>query len=981
MTVAGGAPWRERAAPWFPLGTRRRYLAGFATTAGRRLLRVGRAVAADARRTAAQLEVGDPYRRLSDQARRRADRLVPLAIARTANELEVLVVVTGGAGSLGATLASLDAQHWPQWSCEVVDLELPSPSDQARVRRVASFEQALSEVHPGRPVVVLEAGDRLEPDALFRVADAFWENPSLRLVYWDDDVAGASPRLRPSWSPDLLASANYLGRSFSVRATAWASRPAPSSPCDWWELLLESAPEVSQVRRIPLVLSHLPSRHEECPPGAEAVVDAELRRRGWPATARRVGQSIQLEWHLETWPSVSVVIPSRFNRSLLETSLGSLTRTDYPRLEVIVVDNSGRTDDKAAWYSSWEDRLDLRVEWWTDEPFNYSAVNNHAASISTGEVLVFLNDDTEAVDPGWLAHLVGWATRPEIGTVGLQLLDADGAIQHGGVIVGIGGFAGHLFDRIEPHQDTLIGSTDWTRNVLASTGACVALRRGLFEDLGGFDERFVLCGSDVVLGLDAHLRGFRNVCSVGTRVDHLESATRGGYSVPADLYTSWWRYQRWVSAGDPFYSPNLRLVPGLPEPANSSDRTPAEKVGPALGRSFTVFRQQVSAQEAQHFAQICRADSSVVDAVRRGHADVVGHQDVRSVNWFVPDFDNPYYGGINTILRIADHLQQRHGVANRFVVMGPTSDLWYRSAIRAAFPQLGGSELAFVEPGGPLDAVPPADAAVATMWHTAYAVAGSTGQRRRFYLIQDFEPAFYPAGSMYALAEESYRLGLYGVCNTEPMATMYRDRYGGVAEWFMPAVDRRVFHGDRPPRPDGDPVRIFLYARPGHWRNCWEIASGALDRVKRRFGERVHIVTAGSWSRPEDLGNGIEHLGLLEYAETGDLYRRCDIGIALTVSEHPSYLPVELLACGVAVTAFDIPEAQWVLRHEETGLLARRTVDGLAGQIERLVEDGDLRRRLAEAGERGVRERHGDWSQALSGVHGFLCDPERGLRS
>lgn len=138
----------------------------------------------------------------------------------------------------------------------------------------------------------------------------------------------------------------------------------------------------------------------------------------------------------------------------------------------------------------------------------------------------------------------------------------------------------------------------------------------------------------------------------------------------------------------------------------------------------------------------------------------------------------------------------------------------------------------------------------------------------------------------------------------------------------------------------------------------------------------MHIVTAGSWARPDDLGKGIEHLGLLDYAETGTLYRRCDIGIALTVSEHPSYLPLELMACGVAVTAFDIPEASWILRHEQTGLLARRTVDGLASQIDRLVVDAELRSRLVAAGSVAIGARHGDWAAALAGIHGQLCDPE-----
>ena len=193
----------------------------------------------------------------------------------------------------------------------------------------------------------------------------------------------------------------------------------------------------------------------------------------------------------------------------------------------------------------------------------------------------------------------------------------------------------------------------------------------------------------------------------------------------------------------------------------------------------------------------------------------------------------------------------------------------------------------------------------------------------------------------------------------------------------MPAVQTDVFHsvGRRPHAHDG-PTRVFLYARPGHWRNCWELAGPALDLVKRRFGQDVEIVTAGSWARPEDLGRGIEHRGLLDYRDTGALYRTCDVGVALTLSEHPSYLPLELLACGTPVVAFDNPAGDWLLRHEENCVRTPRTVDGLAEGISRLVADVDLRERLSARGLEDIAARHADWPGALSGIYDFLCDPE-----
>jgi hypothetical protein len=210
--------------------------------------------------------------------------------------------------------------------------------------------------------------------------------------------------------------------------------------------------------------------------------------------------------------------------------------------------------------------------------------------------------------------------------------------------------------------------------------------------------------------------------------------------------------------------------------------------------------------------------------------------------------------------------------------------------------------------GASLESVPEADVAIATLWVTAYAVAHFPHAKRKFYLVQDFEPMFYPASTLYALTEESYKLGLYGLCNTDNLRQIYEGDYAGKGMSFTPAVDPTVFHArGRVERMPEDPATVFVYARPGHWRNCWELASLALEELKDKLGDRVRIVTAGSWAVPEGGFGGMHHYGLLDYRATGELYRTCDVGMALTVSKHPSYLPLELMACGVPVVAVRQP--------------------------------------------------------------------------
>ena len=146
---------------------------------------------------------------------------------------------------------------------------------------------------------------------------------------------------------------------------------------------------------------------------------------------------------------------------------------------------------------------------------------------------------------------------PEIGVAGLQLTQANGKIQHAGVVLGMGGFADHVFEGMTPGANSLLGPTDWYRNVLAVTGACLAIKRETFDRVGGFDERFILCGSDVALGLDVAQLGLRNVCSPFGGVRHLESATRGTAIPQEDFFASYWRYNTWLFGGDPYFSPSV----------------------------------------------------------------------------------------------------------------------------------------------------------------------------------------------------------------------------------------------------------------------------------------------------------------------------------------------------------------------------------------------------------------------------------------
>jgi hypothetical protein len=349
----------------------------------------------------------------------------------------------------------------------------------------------------------------------------------------------------------------------------------------------------------------------------------------------------------------------------------------------------------------------------------------------------------------------------------------------------------------------------------------------------------------------------------------------------------------------------------------------------------------------------------------------------RRCNWYLPVFDSPYYGGVMTILRLAAQLKSRDGVAQRFLICGACDTASLGAKIGEAFAPLAGSEVMALDSAAALESIPAADYSVATLWTTAYVLLGVRNAALKFYMIQDYEPLFYPAGSTYAQAELTYRFGFHGIANTIGVRDIFEREYGGRAVVLTPSIDTTVFRPGEPPPATG-PRRLFYYARPGTPRNGFELAAAAFRIVKRRMGDGVEIVCAGaSWSLADYRLEGVVTTqGMLPYAETGALYRSCHVGLAMMMTKHPSYLPFELMACGTLVVSNRNTANDWFLKHGENCLLSQPTASCLAETLVEALEGYEryepVRRRAADL----IAREHGDWSAALERVIRFMHDPE-----
>src|SRR3569623_1250895 len=239
----------------------------------------------------------------------------------------------------------------------------------------------------------------------------------------------------------------------------------------------------------------------------------------------------------------------------------------------------------------------------------------------------------------------------------------------------------------------------------------------------------------------------------------------------------------------------------------------------------------------------------------------------RTCNWYLPPFLNHFYGGIMTILRLADYLQRCHGIKQRILVCGRNlRPEEIKTNIVKAFPALSQAEVIVLGMPISFSDIPSADYSIATLWTTAYIVLGVKNTGYKFYMIKDFEPAFYPAGSTYAQAELSYHFGFYGIANTQSLKEIYERDYYGCAVVLRPSIDKTVFYPSSEEKTTSI-KRLFYYARPGAPRNGFELAATALRRLKKKYGNSIDIVCAGADVNPADYGlkNIIRSVGILPY--------------------------------------------------------------------------------------------------------------------
>lgn len=437
----------------------------------------------------------------------------------------------------------------------------------------------------GDYVGLLDHDDTLAPFALFEVVAALNETPDADFLYSDEDKLDThggrvEPNFKPDWSPETLRSRNYICHFTVLKRdlfeTVGGFRAGFDGSQDY-DLVLRATERARRIVHIPHVLYHWRmhaqstasnkgSKNYAFDAGKRAVAE-HLTRLGIDASVHDgpVLGTYQVIYHLRTQPLVSIIVPNKDQVSLLSRCVESLAKSSYANYELVVVENGSQLPETHGYYRELRKQPHVRVLEWT-KPFNYAAVNNFAAAEARGDLLLFLNNDTEAINPDWLEAMVKQAVQPGVGVVGAKLYYADDTIQHAGIVVGMGGVAGHSHLFYPRQAQGYMQRLRFTQNVAAVTGACLLMPRAVFEQVGGFDEGFVLAFNDVDLCLSVLKAGYRVVWTPDAELYHLESKTRG-YEDTAEKQARFKReydlfHLKWgefLKAGDPYYSPHFRL--------------------------------------------------------------------------------------------------------------------------------------------------------------------------------------------------------------------------------------------------------------------------------------------------------------------------------------------------------------------------------------------------------------------------------------
>ncbi len=451
---------------------------------------------------------------------------------------------------------------------------------------IAQNTNAALKIAAGEYVGLLDHDDLLTPDALFEVVKAVNEQGRPEALYSDEDKVTTDlsehfqPHMKPDFNKDLLRSNNYITHFF-VASKNLADRvggfDAAYNGAQDYDFILRCTEQAEGIVHIPRILYHWrvhkastadnPASKMYAFDAGKRAIEAHLKRCMEPGTVSHTKDLgfYKVKYPVKGSPLVSIIIPNKDESETLAQCLESIERSSYQNYEIIIVENNSEKEETFAYYEKIQsDRI--RIVFWPDE-FNYSAINNFGASEAKGDYLLLLNNDVQVITEDWLEGLLSNCQREDVGIVGAKLFYPDDTIQHAGIVIGIGGVAGAVFTGLPGVYSGYLHKASIQQNLSAVTAACMMVKRSVYEELGGLEEKLKVAFNDVDFCLRARDKGYLVVYNPEVKLYHYESKSRGTEDSKEKIrrFQNEIEYMRshWLKLlkeGDPMYNPNLTLT-------------------------------------------------------------------------------------------------------------------------------------------------------------------------------------------------------------------------------------------------------------------------------------------------------------------------------------------------------------------------------------------------------------------------------------
>ena len=434
-------------------------------------------------------------------------------------------------------------------------------------------------------VGLLDHDDLLERDALYEIMEKIAKNDETDVVYTDEDKINRKgtkhliPNMKPDFNLDLLRSNNYICHFLVVRKSIIDQVGGFRKEFDGaqdYDFTFRCTEAARVVAHVPRVLYHWrthsgstsdnPDSKMYAFDAGKRAVEAHLARMKVEAKVEETDDLgyYRIRYQLKETPMVSILIPNKDQKESLQKCLQSLwEKTEYENYEILIVENNSTKEETFAYYKEIDKKNRVRVLYW-DREFNYSAINNFAAREAKGEYLLLLNNDTEVITKGWIKELLSNCARKEVGMVGAKLYFPDNTIQSAGTIIGLGGLADHAFVNMSRKRAGYMHRASIQMNLSGVTAACAMVKRSVYEEVGGLEEKLSVAFNDVDLGLKIVTAGYLIVYDPFVELYHYESRSRGVDDEKRERHKKEVQYaqEKWkdfLEAGDPCYSPNLTL--------------------------------------------------------------------------------------------------------------------------------------------------------------------------------------------------------------------------------------------------------------------------------------------------------------------------------------------------------------------------------------------------------------------------------------